>query len=481
MSSSTLPNLLAALAIPQDFSRFDKLTDEQILAQLITWKNGVSTSLTSLRDLLATRHGIQSLPVDEQADIAVSVAAFDGPGEWIANDASSVALSILDPLIEPAIPPLVLTRILTHHLKPAFAANPHPRLNLQTGRKLPRPADTQDAHEGQVWKTRIGIGNVLGWCLRNIEASTYESVWHLILPPVMTYLDDFEAPYKLRGVKLVSDLLSRVPPELLKRTGVDGLLFTSLSGTFNHLRDPFTPDLIRAAVPTTLHLIDLTSPPSPAPPPPVSVFPSEGRAIVKLGSSHANPAIRYEHLSTLLGSCLIGTVFLYAYADPEAILAATDMLPLVLTHTGICAARWLKALIPQLTHALLPPDVPSPTQPLNVDLRLKVSSLRALCTCMETCAPRVYVWKCNIIDAIGRAWAGVMDIEYEGHTQLADETGASSLALEYKSLLQMTCVKMAEVCPSVIQEEYQQLITFDSALFSGLLAGVFQPRQTNNP
>jgi hypothetical protein len=121
----------------------------------------------------------------------------------------------------------------------------------------------------------------------------------------------------------------------------------SLSGTFNHLRDPFTPDLIRAAVPTTLRLIDLTSPPSPAPLPPASGFPSEGRTIVKSGSSRANPATRYEHLSTLLGSCLIGTVFLYAYADPEAILAATDMVPLVLTHTGIGAARWLKVCLYQ--------------------------------------------------------------------------------------------------------------------------------------
>lgn len=191
--------------------------------------------------------------------------------------------------------------------------------------------------------------------------------------------------------------------------------------------------------------------------------------MVKSGSSRANPATRYEHLSTLLGSCLIGTVFLYAYADPEAILAATDMLPLVLTHIGIGAARWLKALIPQLTHALLPPAVPSPTRPLDVDLRLKVSSLRALCTCIETCAPRMYLWKCNIIDAIGRAWASATDIEYEGHTQLADETGASSLALEYKILLEMTCIKLAEACPSIIQEEYQQLIRFDSVLFNGLV------------
>lgn len=35
----------------------------------------------------------------------------------------------------------------------------------------------------------------------------------------------------------------------------------------------------------------------------------------------------------------------------------------------------------------------------------------------------MYLWKYNIIDAIGRAWACAMDIEYEGHTQLADETG----------------------------------------------------------
>lgn len=41
----------------------------------------------------------------------------------------------------------------------------------------------------------------------------------------MTLLDDYEAPYKLRGISIVSEMLERVPKELLKRTGVDGLLF----------------------------------------------------------------------------------------------------------------------------------------------------------------------------------------------------------------------------------------------------------------
>jgi len=42
----------------------------------------------------------------------------------------------------------------------------------------------------------------------------------------MTYLDDYEAFYKLRGIEMVSEMLKRVPREQLGRTGVDGLLLS---------------------------------------------------------------------------------------------------------------------------------------------------------------------------------------------------------------------------------------------------------------
>lgn len=57
----------------------------------------------------------------------------------------------------------------------------------------------------------------------------YEGLWHLVIPPVMTLLDDYEAAYKLRGIRIVSEMLERVPRELLKRTGVDELLFSVCS------------------------------------------------------------------------------------------------------------------------------------------------------------------------------------------------------------------------------------------------------------
>jgi len=57
-----------------------------------------------------------------------------------------------------------------------------------------------------------------------------------------------------------------------------------------------------------------------------------------------------------------------------------------------------------------------------------MSSLRAICTCIGTCAPRMHLWKCNIIDAVGRAWADVLNIDSEGqtsHAPSADDMGGS--------------------------------------------------------
>lgn len=64
------------------------------------------------------------------------------------------------------------------------------------------------------------------------QSSSIESLWHLIIPPTMTFLDDYKAAYKLKGVRLVSVLLDSVPPDLLHRTGVGKLLATVRWHTF---------------------------------------------------------------------------------------------------------------------------------------------------------------------------------------------------------------------------------------------------------
>jgi hypothetical protein len=55
----------------------------------------------------------------------------------------------------------------------------------------------------------------------------------------MTLLDDYEAAYKICGIKTISEMLERVPMDLLRRTGVDGLWFT-VRLTSSHSRPTLT-------------------------------------------------------------------------------------------------------------------------------------------------------------------------------------------------------------------------------------------------
>src|ERR1700722_18791928 len=66
--------------------------------------------------------------------------------------------------------PSVVDEILQNIVKPLFRSNPHPSLNLSTGRTLPRPAGgpmaSQDYYQSQTWKTHPGSANVVSWCVR---------------------------------------------------------------------------------------------------------------------------------------------------------------------------------------------------------------------------------------------------------------------------------------------------------------------------
>lgn len=76
--------------------------------------------------------------------------------------------------------------VLAHYIKPLFTASAHPRLNLDTGRTLAKPAGGvsagQDMYQDQVWK-RIGQGcwNVLSWCLNYLDVRNMPLLC-LILP-----------------------------------------------------------------------------------------------------------------------------------------------------------------------------------------------------------------------------------------------------------------------------------------------------------
>ena len=103
-------------------------------------------------------------------------------------------------------------------------------LNPETGRKLPRPAggvhSTSDLYDNQHWKANIGVASVLRFCVERLSPSDLELQWPLIVPPMVTLADDREGKWRLRILPTISALLDKAPADLLRRTGLQGLLQT---------------------------------------------------------------------------------------------------------------------------------------------------------------------------------------------------------------------------------------------------------------
>ncbi|KAF8264301.1 hypothetical protein EI94DRAFT_1772709 [Lactarius quietus] len=368
-------------------------TDDSLLDE---WKTDTLATLKYLRGVL----GIKQDDVLD-SDIVYAFAGFQGDGEWTCDEMT------LTPSLH------LLEEVFTKRIKPIFQANPHPMLNLETGRRLPRTAGghaaAQDAYDSQIWKAHPGIGNVILWCVRRIDTDAYEQLWYLVVPPMVTLLDDFEARYKLLGIQVVNAMLERVPLSLLNRTGISELTLASLNRALTFLHSPFTPAVLRAAVPAATNLIERTT---------------------EYGSE--------ERFSQL--------VWMYSSEDAGTVEASVDVLPIVVRALGVGAVRYLKALIPQLTHPLHPVPYKKP------NIALQLSSLHALGTVMQECAPRIQYWKGTIVEGVAKCWVALWDPKKVDEEKLRDA-------------LRDVCTGLYEVAPS----EYVRLLRLDTRYSRDLL------------
>ena len=149
----------------------------------------ISQAVIALRDLHEYLLGTSSLSQEDNARIIIACVPFRERKPWAPDEAVSLAnstygvacilqfplMSSLDVLSRYTTPSTTLIKIvLSKHIKPAFQANLHPSLNVQTGRKLPRQVggilSQQDYLENQHWKMELGLIDVLQWCICHVEA-----------------------------------------------------------------------------------------------------------------------------------------------------------------------------------------------------------------------------------------------------------------------------------------------------------------------
>lgn len=442
------------------------------------WKADAERTLLEVRDLVRnirekTSGDGQGMSAEEEEDASTVyfAAQFDnGTQAWVNEQSSLYAQEILRSYTPP--PTSLLHALLSTHLRPLFIAHPHPNLS-STGRKRQGQSQGQNTdyyYSEQTWKDHPGVGSVLSWCVRSMQADQYESLWPLLLPPLMAFLDDYQLPYRLEGTRIVDAFLDTVPRELVRRTGVGEVFYTAMSKSTQLLSDPLTPGLLSATIPALLRLIDLTTTTT------TTTRPITSGSV--LGSKATKPeAERFTKLCKLLGEHIIGHVWVYASENVDVMRATTDVLPGVVGALGVGGVRYLKAIIPQLLHTLSPPT-PVPSS-------LQISTLVALQATFRTCAPRIARWRETILAGLARAWVLLCEPapprEKEREAGLEKEKARQTEALRekkrgretVKAELVKTCLVLKEVCEREggpgVKVEYDRLMGLDAGMFAGLL------------
>ncbi|KAB5594051.1 WW domain-containing oxidoreductase [Ceratobasidium theobromae] len=409
--------------------------------ELATWRNSAIVSLEKLKDAINTYQDNPN-PIERERIISTT-AVFIGHDSFTDHGCQTVAIGMVLFVVWSvrwvdtpedclnkigALDRSTASDVLTNYVKPLFTTA-HPSVHLHTGRIKHNPLSVQNMYDEQTWKINgPGCWNVLAWVLSNIESDDVEKLWPLIIPPLFTLLDDYHPPYRIRGVNVAQILLKKTPATLLRRTGIDELMFKALRGALQNLTSDWASELLCVAMPCYLALVDLVLP---------------------------NDDIRrFNKLSELVTDTIVPG-WLYASSRVEVLIASVNALLLVVQALGSGSVRFLKAFIPQLTENLLPKEF----SPSETTRDLQIASAECLLIIMKNGRPRMPHWRLRILGGVLRCWVNVTE-----NTAQKNDNSIKRL----KTLLIEIFRELLAISGPLLENEMSALRDLDSHIFSEL-------------
>ncbi|KAG9043213.1 hypothetical protein FS837_009858 [Tulasnella sp. UAMH 9824] len=406
------------------------------------WQTESLTTLEVIRARILSED--QPTPPPETADVIANVARFDGEDDFLLPELRTISRDILSRIspLPDATRRETATLVLSTHIKPLFLPTQHPMVNQETGRRLPVHEGSRKVYpefnDDQVWKAEgRGCWNTLRWTVNQLQRDDLESLWPMLIPPLMTLLDDHQTQFRIKGIQVLRELLERVDAKLLERTGIASLFST--------------------------RLIELTT---------------------EVGSRE-----RFDRLCECLSTGVVGGVWIFAGEKLDAMEASIEtLLPLVdALKVGCCRylkvrfifelkmrlmdVHQFKALVPQLTEVL----APKPFRPHSI--RLIKLSADCLVRIIFVCEPRMHAWKDVILDALLRSWVWTKEdakpeepgkdilVLTEHYRWLTSSAGLA----EVQANLRRLCKALADACPSLYADDFPTLLKSDSNVLSDLI------------
>lgn len=135
----------------------------------------------------------------------------------------------------------LVKHFLTLTIRPLFAQKRPQGITAQ-GRKDNRnvplaPIDISfDEEAVKQWKKKEHQAiDILMWVVQHLDEELTERHWHLIIPPILSLIDDHQVLFKARGCELLALLLQRTSTSLLTKTGLLDVFTEALRPCFGFL------------------------------------------------------------------------------------------------------------------------------------------------------------------------------------------------------------------------------------------------------
>lgn len=334
-------------------------------------------------------------------------------------------------------------------IRPLFAKTQNPavtaqgRRSIQTSTPRARTIIAEDESEVKPWKLakESFALDLLRWVLLTIDAEGIEKFWPLLVPPILTLVDDSEPKYKAKGCDLLRPLLEITPPQLLKRTGLANVFEEALTPCLTYL-PTLTPEdesimLLNAAYPALIALAK-TRYPIPSP--------------VDTLSDAAHQ--RAKALDKLIWD---GVLFAHAHSGERVRIAQCLFAHLdsIVQELNIHTVKHLKNLVPLLSGTLAEPLGPAYPP-------LLVQAARTMQSVVLSSWMRMEAWRAEVLRGDAVCWVRIVADEEE-------KEGFAEVKTELRKVVDVLR-KAIEGCEGLDWEgDARRLVEAD-----GRLAGLFE-------
>lgn len=265
------------------------------------------------------------------------------------------------------------------------------------GRKTATPAlpkkltvSSEDETVTKPWKGAKDayVLSLLQWTVQHLDPRMAEECWPLLVPPILTLLDDWEVKYKRIGAEHLNNLLQITPPSLLTRTGLGEVFEEALLPCLTYIPD-LTPEadsvaLLSAIYPTLVTLSRTRYPKLP------TASPSA------LDSNHDK---RTKALDKILRQGII-SIHSHCSNYPSIVALLFTQLATVLDEMGIDAVKHLKYVLPMLVETL--------SHPLSTaSMQMVEATVLALQSVLRNAWPRMTLWRGEVLKGLCLCWTNL--------------------------------------------------------------------------